>query len=100
MHWSGRGPVIAPTVSLSLGFASSYLIFRINCRFLRQQVTQSELNEQEQRLQRLHQLGEDIIEESGNNDEITKEIKAQLLDFDECWNHVATRTLDEKEKVR
>ncbi|XP_044178177.1 utrophin-like isoform X1 [Acropora millepora] len=63
------------------------------------EVTQSELNEQEQRLQRLHQLGEDIIEESGNNDEITKEIKAQLLDFDECWNHVATRTLDEKEKL-
>ena len=63
-------------------------------------MTQSELNEQEQRLQRLHQLGEDIIEESGNNDEITKEIKAQLLDFDECWSHVATRTLDEKEKVR
>lgn len=63
------------------------------------EVTQSELNEQEQRLQRLHQLGEDIIEESDNNDEITKEIKAQLLDFDECWNHVATRTLDEKEKL-
>lgn len=40
------------------------------------------------------------MEESGRNDEITKEIKAQLKDFDDCWNHVAKRTLEEKEKVR
>lgn len=63
------------------------------------EITQNELEDQEQRLHRLHQLGEDIIAESGNNDEITKEIKAQLQDFDECWSHVAKRTLDEKEKL-
>lgn len=40
------------------------------------------------------------MEESGHDDEITKEIKAQLQDFDDCWNHVAKKTLEEKEKVR
>ena len=35
-----------------------------------------------------------------NSDDVTKEIKAQLQDFDDCWNHVAKRTLEEKEKVR
>jgi len=65
-----------------------------------QQTTQNELDEQEERLRRLHQLGKDLIEDSGNDDEITKEINAQLQDFDDCWNHVAKRTLEEKEKVR
>ena len=45
-------------------------------------------------------MGKDLIEDSGNDDEITKEINAQLQDFDDCWNHVAKRTLEEKEKVR
>lgn len=44
-------------------------------------------------------MGKDLIEDSGNDDEITKEINAQLQDFDDCWNHVAKRTLEEKEKL-
>lgn len=63
------------------------------------ETTQNELDEQEERLRRLHQLGKDLIEDSGNDDEITKEINAQLQDFDDCWNHVAKRTLEEKEKL-
>ena len=65
-----------------------------------QQTTQKELEEQEQRLQKLHQLGKELVEESGRDKETTKEIQAQLQDFDDCWNHVAKRALDEKEKVR
>lgn len=67
--------------------------------FLNKQTTQKELEEQEQRLQRLHQLGEDLIEESGNDEETKKDIEAQLQDFDDCWNHVAKRVIDEKQKV-
>ena len=77
-----------------------FLIWFVETQPFYQQTTQNELNEQEERLQRLHQVGEDLMEESGRNDEITKEIKAQLKDFDDCWNHVAKRTLEEKEKVR
>ena len=65
-----------------------------------QQATQKELEEQEERLQRLRQLGKDLIEDSGRDEETTKEIEAQLQDFDDCWNHVAKRVIDEKEKVR
>lgn len=65
-----------------------------------QQETQKELEEQEERLQRLRQLGKDLIEDSGRDEETTKEIEAQLQDFDDCWNHVAKRVIDEKEKVR
>lgn len=65
-----------------------------------QQATQKELEEQEERLQRLRQLGKDLIEDSGRDEETTKEIEAQLQDFDDCWNHVAKRVVDEKEKVR
>lgn len=65
-----------------------------------QQSTQKELEEQEERLQRLRQLGKDLIEDSGRDEETTKEIEAQLQDFDDCWNHVAKRVIDEKEKVR
>lgn len=64
-----------------------------------QQSTQKELDEQEQRLQKLRQLGEDLIEESDHDKETTKDIKAQLQDFDDCWNQVAKRVIDEKEKV-
>ena len=64
------------------------------------QATQKELEEQEERLQRLRQLGKDLIEDSGRDEETTKEIEAQLQDFDDCWNHVAKRVIDEKEKVR
>ncbi len=64
------------------------------------QTTQKELEEQEQRLQRLHKLGEELIEESGRDEETKKDIEAQLQDFDDCWNHVAKRVIDEKEKVR
>jgi len=64
-----------------------------------QQATQKELEEQEQRLQKLRQLGEDLIEESDHDKETTKDIKAQLQDFDDCWNQVAKRVIDEKEKV-
>ena len=64
-----------------------------------QQTTQKELDEQEQRLQKLRQLGEDLIEESDHDKETTKDIEAQLKDFDDCWNHVAKRVIDEKEKV-
>ena len=48
----------------------------------------------------LRQLGKDLIEDSGRDEETTKEIEAQLQDFDDCWNHVAKRVIDEKEKVR
>ena len=51
------------------------------------------------RLQKLRQLGEDLIEESDHDKETTKDIKAQLQDFDDCWNQVAKRIIDEKEKV-
>ncbi|XP_073229199.1 utrophin-like isoform X1 [Porites lutea] len=61
--------------------------------------TQNELDEQEQRLQRLHRIGKDIMDGADNSDDVTKEIKAQLQDFDDCWNHVAKRTLEEKEKI-
>ena len=64
-----------------------------------QQTTQKELEEQEERLQKLRQLGEDLIEESDHDKETTKDIKAQLQDFDDCWNTVAKRVIDEKEKV-
>jgi len=50
-------------------------------------------------LQKLRQLGEDLIEESDHDKETTKDIKAQLQDFDDCWNQVAKRVIDEKEKV-
>ena len=50
-------------------------------------------------MQKLRQLGEDLIEESDHDKETTKDIKAQLQDFDDCWNHVAKRVIDEKEKV-
>lgn len=45
-------------------------------------------------------MGKDLIEDSGRDEETTKEIEAQLQDFDDCWNHVAKRVIDEKEKVR
>lgn len=67
---------------------------------MNQQATQKELEEQEERLRRLRQLGKDLIEDSGRDEETTKEIEAQLQDFDDCWNHVAKRVIDEKEKVR
>ena len=67
--------------------------------FFHQQTTQKELDEQEMRLQKLRQLGEDLIEESDHDKETTKDIKAQLQDFDDCWNQVAKRVIDEKEKV-
>lgn len=63
------------------------------------EATQKELEEQEERLQRLRQLGKDLIEDSGRDEETTKEIEAQLQDFDDCWNHVAKRVIDEKEKL-
>ncbi|KAL9968901.1 hypothetical protein ACROYT_G021049 [Oculina patagonica] len=63
------------------------------------ETTQKELEEQEQRLQRLHKLGEELIEESGRDKETKKDIEAQLQDFDDCWNHVAKRVIDEKEKL-
>ena len=64
-----------------------------------QQTSQKELEEQEQRLQKLRKLGEDLIEESDHDKETTKDINAQLQDFDDCWNQVAKRVIDEKEKV-
>lgn len=51
-------------------------------------------------MQRLRQLGEELIEESGHDKETKTDIEAQLQDFDDCWNHVAKRVIDEKEKVR
>lgn len=50
-------------------------------------------------MQKLRQLGEDLIEESDHDKETTKDVKAQLQDFDDCWNQVAKRVIDEKEKV-
>lgn len=44
-------------------------------------------------------MGKDLIEDSGSDEETTKEIEAQLQDFDDCWNHVAKRVIDEKEKL-
>ncbi|XP_020601123.1 utrophin-like isoform X3 [Orbicella faveolata] len=63
------------------------------------EATQKELEEQEQRLQKLRHLGEALIEESDHDKETTKDIKAQLQDFDDCWNQVAKRVIDEKEKL-
>lgn len=50
-------------------------------------------------MQKLRHLGEALIEESDHDKETTKDIKAQLQDFDDCWNQVAKRVIDEKEKV-
>ena len=67
--------------------------------FIELQATQKELDEQEKRLQDLQELGKQLIDESGDDEEINKEINAQLGDFDDCWNHVAKRVIEEKEKV-
>lgn len=77
-----------------------FLVYKLFYLTFCQQNTQNELDEQEQRLQRLHRIGKDIMDGADNSDDVTKEIKAQLQDFDDCWNHVAKRTLEEKEKVR
>ena len=77
-----------------------FLVYKLFYLTFCQQNTQNELDEQEQRLQRLYRIGKDIMDGADNSDDVTKEIKAQLQDFDDCWNHVAKRTLEEKEKVR
>ena len=63
------------------------------------QVTQKELEEQDLRLKKLHDLGEKLIGKVGEDSPSAEEIRKQLADFDDCWEQVAKRVIDGKERV-
>lgn len=70
----------------------------LNCTFNQQ--IQKELEEQEERLDILHECGDKLIQESGDDIEAKDEIEKQLKDFDGCWNDIATQVIQGKEKVK
>ncbi|KAK3738455.1 hypothetical protein QZH41_017077 [Actinostola sp. cb2023] len=60
---------------------------------------QKELDEQETRLDNLHECGEKLIKEADDDKEAVEEIEKQLKDFDGCWNDIATQVIEGKEKL-